>query len=52
MRRIWRRFTGKPAYRPGTLYRAHRQQWQPVGVLDALSISLHYGFEAVAWGRW
>lgn len=51
MKRLIRRLFGK-RYRPGDLYRAHRQQWQPVKPWDALSISLRYGFEAVAWGRW
>lgn len=52
MKRLLRRLSGRPTYRPGDLYRAHRQQWQPVGLRDALNISLIYGFENVAWGRW
>lgn len=61
--KLLRRLFGKPAYtrrlpgagRPGDLYRTHRprwQAWQPVDVLDALNISLRYGFDNVAWGRW
>lgn len=36
MRRIWRRLTGKPAYRPGDFYKYYSQLhltlWQSAGV--------------------
>lgn len=32
--------------------KAKRQRWQAVSVIDALNISLRYGFRAVVWGRW
>lgn len=46
---------GKRSYRPGDFYKAHRlrwQTWQPVKPWDALNISLRYGYDTVAWGRW
>lgn len=49
--KLIRRLFGK-RYRPGDLYKAHRSRWQPVGLRDALNISLIYGYNNVAWGRW
>lgn len=37
----------KPAKRPKA-----KRNWQAVSLQDALSISLRYGFKAVAWGKW
>ena len=52
LKAAWQRIAGKRAYRPGTLYKAHRRQWLAIGVGDAFNISLRYGYDNVAWGRW
>lgn len=62
MKRILNRLFGKTytrklpgAGRPGDFYKAHRLRfttWQAVKPWDALNISLRYGYDNVAWGRW
>lgn len=37
----------KPVKRP-----KGKRGWIEVGLQDALSISLRYGFRVVAWGKW
>lgn len=41
----------QPVVKPVVKAKAKRN-WQAVGVIDALNISLRYGFKAVAWGKW